>query len=184
MKNYIIYSTLIMLFISCTDDKQDVNKNVKEELTKTTTSTINTTKVVNSYKTNVPRINEVPKAMINDKSPTIEKKGFLTTKWCAENGMLADCRMESILCGYGGCFKDWDFEKKEIMQLVLYVHDDLKYYNIQPSKILDLSHMLELGINRNLVSITGKFDSENNIIAANKFSAPPPPKKEFFKGCL
>lgn len=177
MKNYIIYLIVILIFISCTDNKQEVKIINSEKVTSKITSS-------NEVASKTSEIKEVPKAMINSKSPTIEKKGFLTTKWCAENGMLADCRMESIVCGYGGCFKNWDFEQKEIMQLVVYVHDDLKYYNIEPSKDLDLAHMIELGINRNLVSIQGKFDSENNIILANKFSAPPPPKKSFFKGCL
>ena len=187
MKNYIIYLILIVFFVSCTDNKEETKMDEKKEMVNEVTKEMvkkEVMKTETSHKVEVPKISEVPKAVISKTSPTIKKKGSLTTKWCAENGMLADCRMESIVCGYGGCFKNWDFEQKEIMQLVVYVHDDLKYYNIEPSKTLHLSEMLEIGINRNLVSVSGQFDSENNIIVASKFSAPPPPKKSFFKGCL
>ncbi len=37
------------------------------------------------------------------------KKGFLTSKWCANNGLFTDCRLESSVCGEGDCFKTWDF---------------------------------------------------------------------------
>ena len=30
-----------------------------------------------------------------------KKEGFLTTKWCAERGYFADCRLESYFCGEG-----------------------------------------------------------------------------------
>ncbi len=28
----------------------------------------------------------------------IEKKGFLTTKWCVKNDLFKDCRLESAVC--------------------------------------------------------------------------------------
>jgi hypothetical protein len=29
---------------------------------------------------------------------TQEKEGFLTTKWCADRGLFADCRLETVFC--------------------------------------------------------------------------------------
>ncbi len=115
-------------------------------------------------------------------SEEIEKKGFLTTKWCAENDMFKDCRLETAVCGYAGCFKDWEFGDPIKEELVLYVHDDGKYYRVTLDKI----HRSELdeAINRNEVTIIGSYDEKGDIIHAREFKAPPPPKKSFFKGCL
>jgi len=110
----------------------------------------------------------------------VTKKGFLTTKWCAENGYFADCRLESVVCGEGGCFKHWEFGDKMKDELVLYVHDDLKSYNIKLNGIP--RHELDEAINRNEVSFTGEL--KGDTIVAKDYKAPPPPKKSFFKGCL
>jgi hypothetical protein len=115
---------------------------------------------------------------------SFRKQGFLTTKWCAEQGLFADCRLESIVCGEGDCFQNWEFGDKMKTQLVIYVHDDLQYYNIKPTEQLQMGELIEKGINRNLVTIIGKYDAKTNTIIATGFEAPPPPKKSFFKGCL
>ena len=112
----------------------------------------------------------------------IEKKGFLATPWCVEHDMFKDCRLETYVCGSEGCFKNWHFGQKMKEQLVLYVHDDGKYYNI------DLGHIepseLDEAKNANEVTFTGTYDPKTNTIHAKEFKAPPPPKKSFFKGCL
>ncbi|MDD5405315.1 MAG: hypothetical protein PHE73_00050 [Sulfurovaceae bacterium] len=118
-----------------------------------------------------------------DANGTFEKQGFLTTKWCADRGMFQDCRMESIVCGEGECNKNWEFGDKEKMELVLYVHDDLKYYNVDASKI-NLPDILGEGINHDQVTIKGNFDEGSNTIMATSFVAPPAGAKSFFKGCL
>ncbi len=110
----------------------------------------------------------------------IEKKGFFTTAWCAENGYFADCRLESVVCGEGGCYKHWNFGDKVKEELVLYVHDDLKTYKIKLDGIP--RHELDEAINRNDVTFIGELKGDTLI--AKKFKAPPPPKKSFFKGCL
>ncbi|WP_456404594.1 hypothetical protein [Hydrogenimonas sp.] len=121
-------------------------------------------------------------AVASDGSEEIEKKGFLTTKWCAENDMFKDCRLETAVCGYAGCFKTWEFGDPIREELVLYVHDDGKYYRIDLGKL----HRSELdeAINRNEVTVIGSYDAKNDRIVAREFKAPPPPKKSFFKGCL
>ncbi|WP_457592368.1 hypothetical protein [Hydrogenimonas sp.] len=115
-------------------------------------------------------------------SEGVEKKGFLTTKWCAENGMFKDCRLETAVCGFEGCFKSWEFGDPIKENLVLYVHDDGKYYNVALDKI-ERSELDE-ALNRNEVTIIGSYDEKKNLIHAREFKAPPPPKKSFFKGCL
>ena len=110
----------------------------------------------------------------------VTKKGFLTSKWCAKNGYFSDCRLESYVCGEGDCFRSWEFGDKRVDELVLFVHDEGRYYE------LDVSNMkryeLDSAINRNNVEIKG--DMNKDIIIAKEFKAPPPPKKEFLKGCL
>ena len=109
-------------------------------------------------------------------------EGFMTTEWCAEQGMFRDCRMESIVCGEGGCYKHWEFGDKEKMNLVLYVHDDMKAYKVKPTKEFNIPEFLETSINRNAVTVKGSYDEATNTILATSFEAPPPPKKSFFKG--
>ncbi|DAB32431.1 MAG: hypothetical protein PWQ42_480 [Sulfurospirillum sp.] len=109
-----------------------------------------------------------------------EKKGFLTSKWCAQNGMFSDCRLESFVCGGEDCFKDWNFQDGIKEELVLFVHNEGKYYDVKLDGIQ--RYKLDSAINRNEVSLIGRIDGDK--IYANDFKAPPPPKKSFFKGCL
>ena len=109
-----------------------------------------------------------------------EKKGFLTSKWCAQNGYFSDCRMESLVCGSGDCFKNWEAGDKVIDNLVLFVHAENKVYDIDYKAIP--RYQLDEPMNQNEVSIIGKV--EGNTIIATGFKAPPPPQKSFFKGCL
>ncbi|WP_201352209.1 hypothetical protein [Hydrogenimonas urashimensis] len=111
-----------------------------------------------------------------------EKKGFLTTKWCVQNDMFKDCRLETAVCGYEGCYEKWKFGDKIKEEMVLYVHDDGKYYRV------DLGNLkrseLDEAMNRNEVTLIGSYDKKRNLIHVKEFKAPPPPKKSFFKGCL
>jgi hypothetical protein len=114
-----------------------------------------------------------------------EKTGFLTTKWCVEQGLFKDCRLETIVCGEEGCNRTWNFGDKEKMNLVLYVHNEGKAYDIHLNHDkLHPAHLIEEGINRNEVTMKGKVDENSNFIYADGYDAPPPPKKSFFKGCL
>ncbi|BCD68901.1 hypothetical protein [Nitratiruptor sp. YY09-18] len=112
-----------------------------------------------------------------------EKKGFLTTEWCAKNDLFADCRLESYHCGSEGCYRNWVPGEPEKMKMVLYVHDEGKIYYIKPSGV-HVSELLEKAANRNEVTIIGKLEGDGKTIEAIEFKAPPPPKKSFFKGCL
>ena len=115
-------------------------------------------------------------------SEKFEKKGFLTTEWCVKHDMFKDCRLETTVCGYAGCNRHWEFGDKAKESLVLYVHDEGKYYHVkldgvEPSEV-------DEGVNRNEVTLIGKYDPKHNTIYVQEFKAPPPPKKSFFKGCL
>jgi hypothetical protein len=113
----------------------------------------------------------------------IEKEGFLTTQWCADRGMFADCRLETLFCKYEECYRDEKKFSTEInAQIVLQVHDEGKYYPVNFTHKVHLGEVLETAINRNEVTIIGKI--KDGVIAATDFKAPPPPKKSFFKGCL
>ncbi len=111
-----------------------------------------------------------------------EKKGFLTTKACADQGIFKDCSLDSFVCGTEGCFAKTEPGVTKKVQLVLFVHDDGKYYNVDASKF----HMSELdeGVSKNEVTIAGEYNKRRNTIVVQEFKAPPPPKKSFFKGCL
>lgn len=117
-----------------------------------------------------------------------EKEGFLTTKWCAERGMFADCKTESVFCGYEGCYKDVEFKVDvDVKNIVLYVHDEGKYYHTKYPHGKDghgihMGHFLESSMNRNEVTLIGKI--KGDVIEVHDFKSPPPPKKSFFKGCL
>ena len=110
----------------------------------------------------------------------IEKKGFLTSKWCAQNGYFSDCRMESMVCGSGECFKSWDYGEKVVDELVLFVHDENKMYALDYQAIPRYS--LDEPMNRNGVTIVGEL--KGDTLVAKSFKAPPPAAKSFFKGCL
>jgi len=111
---------------------------------------------------------------------SIEKKGFLTSKWCAQNGYFSDCRLESMVCGSGECFKSWEFGDNVTDELVLFVHNEQKSYAIDYSAIP--RYKLDEPMNRNEVTIMGEL--RGDTIVASGFKAPPPPQKSFFKGCL
>lgn len=113
-----------------------------------------------------------------------EKQGFLTTKWCADQGLFADCRLESIVCGEGGCYRNWEFGDAMKTELVIFVHSELKYYIIKPEGHFEMGELIEKGMAKDLVTIQGKYDEKSNTIATTGFKAPPPPAKSFFKGCL
>ncbi len=130
------------------------------------------------------KVSESVSEAVPEKTKEVAMEGFMTTEWCAEQGMFRDCRMESIVCGEGGCYKHWEVGDKEKMNLVLYVHNDMKAYKIKPSKEFNIAEFLETSINRNAVTIKGSYDEASNTIYATSFEAPPPPKKSFFKGCL
>ncbi|AOO66727.1 hypothetical protein [Sulfurospirillum halorespirans] len=111
---------------------------------------------------------------------SIEKKGFLTSKWCAQNGYFSDCRLESFVCGSGECFKSWEFGDNVTDELVLFVHNEQKIYTIDYSTIS--RYKLDEPMNRSDVTIMGEL--RGDTIIASGFKAPPPPQKSFFKGCL
>lgn len=111
-----------------------------------------------------------------------EKKGFLTTKSCAEKGIFADCPLEAYSCGKEGCFLTNEPGINKPDELVLFVHNDGKFYNVD-AKSFPRSE-LDHGVSKNEVTIIGEFDKRKNTIVVHEFKAPPPPKKSFFKGCL
>ncbi|WNZ00139.1 hypothetical protein SUSP_002556 [Sulfurospirillum sp. 'SP'] len=111
---------------------------------------------------------------------SIEKKGFLTSKWCAQNGYFSDCRLESFACGSGECFTNWEFGNTLTDELVLFVHNEQKIYVIDYSAIP--RYKLDEPMNMNEVTIMGEL--KGDTIIASGFKAPPPPQKSFFKGCL
>ncbi len=109
-----------------------------------------------------------------------EKKGFLTSEWCARNGYFADCRLESFVCGSGECFHNWDFGDRVSDDVVLFVHNEQKIYRVDYRNIP--RYELDEPMNMNGVTIIGEV--QGDTIIASGFKAPPPPQKSFFKGCL
>ncbi|WP_353661617.1 hypothetical protein [Hydrogenimonas sp. SS33] len=116
------------------------------------------------------------------KSEEVTKKGFLASEWCVKHDMFKDCRLESYACGSEGCFAHWKFGDRVTGKLVLFVHDEGKYYYVDLGKIEPSE--LDEAKNANEVTFTGHYDPRTNTIHATEFKAPPPPKKSFFKGCL
>lgn len=115
---------------------------------------------------------------------SVEKVGFLTTKWCLNKGLLADCRMETIFCKEGECYKKQnEFTTDVNAELVLFIHDDGKAYDLELTPGLQLGELLEKAINKNEVTVRGELIG-NDKIKVIEYEAPPPPKKSFFKGCL
>lgn len=112
----------------------------------------------------------------------IEKDGFLTTQKCAEAGAFQDCYLQNYICGSDDCYKKYPAGVYGDIQVVLYSHSDGIIYKIDTTDI-KMSD-LDSGINRNEVTIIGKYDESTHTIYATEFKAPPPPKKSFFKGCL
>ncbi len=112
-----------------------------------------------------------------------EKKGFLTSEDCAVKGTLTSCYSESYVCNYENCWKDNEPGVMKPTQLVLFVHDDSKYYKIELTDKVK-RYFLDEGIGRNEITIIGKYNESENVIYATEFKTPPPPSKSFFKGCL
>lgn len=98
------------------------------------------------------------------------KRGFLTTKWCADRALFVDCKLETLVCQKGGCFRDWQYGQPQSTHIVLYVHDDLQYYHIEPSKKFKLSKLVESAMSRDGVTIIGKYDPKSATIIANDFT--------------
>jgi hypothetical protein len=111
-----------------------------------------------------------------------ELKGFLTTKWCLENGYLGDCRLESYACKSGDCFKEWTHDQEIQEELVLFLHTQSKYYHIKLKGVP--RYKLDKAVNRNDITLIGEIDHKSNTITVTDLKSPPPPKKGFFKGCL
>ena len=112
-----------------------------------------------------------------------EKVGFLTTEDCALKGSFSSCYSEAYSCGFEGCYRENEPGELRPVQLVLFVHNDGKYYKVELGSEIK-RYELDEGIGRNEVTIRGKYDEAQNTIVASEFEAPPPPKKSFFKGCL
>ncbi len=133
-----------------------------------------------------PEAEKAPEAKVEAAGETelaeIEKMGFLTVDTCAAAGVFKDCYLENYACGSDGCFKNIEPGVQKPVNIVLYSHKDGITYNLDTTALH--AHELDEGINRNDVTIIGKYDAKTNTIIATEFKAPPPPKKSFFKGCL
>ncbi|MBD3823163.1 MAG: hypothetical protein IE916_01460 [Epsilonproteobacteria bacterium] len=112
----------------------------------------------------------------------VEKVGFLSTKECAAKGAFTDCYLETYSCGTTGCYKNTEPGVPGKIEIVLFSHAEGHTYNVDYSTVglKELDH----GINRNDVTLIGKYNPDTNTIHVMEFKAPPPPKKSFFKGCL
>jgi hypothetical protein len=118
-----------------------------------------------------------------DEEELFEKVGFLTTEDCALKGTFTSCYAESYVCNFEWCYKENEPGTFKPVQIVLFVHDDAKYYKVELSDSVK-RYELDEGLGRNEVTIIGQYNEEENVIIASEFKAPPPPKKSFFKGCL
>ena len=119
----------------------------------------------------------------DEEEELFEKVGFLTTEDCALKGTFTSCYSESYVCNFEWCFEENEAGTVKPVQLVLFVHNDGKYYKVNLGEGLAQSEA-DKGVGRNEVTVIGKYDEVNNIITASEFQAPPPPKASFFKGCL
>lgn len=95
----------------------------------------------------------------------VEKKGVLVTKECVMEGRFIECPL-------------WTYHDEA--RLVLFVHDDLRFYDLDMGDIL--KREIDEGFARNGVEVTGKLDISKNLIVATGYKAPPPPAKSDFKG--
>jgi uncharacterized ParB-like nuclease family protein len=111
-----------------------------------------------------------------------EKVGFLTVEDCALKGTFTSCYSEAYVCGFEGCFEENQAGEINPVQVVLFVHDEGKYYKVQLDGVKP--YQLDEGIGRNTVTVIGQYDEATNTIYASDYKAPPPPTKSFFKGCL
>lgn len=95
----------------------------------------------------------------------VTKQGVLVTEACVKEGRFVECPLDTYT---------------QDAKLVLFVHQDLKYYSLDVSKIPQRE--LDEGFARNGVEIVGEFDSAKNLIKATEYKAPPPPAASSFKG--
>jgi hypothetical protein len=131
----------------------------------------------------VVNMDEEEDILAEEDEELFEKVGFLTVEDCALKGTFTSCYEDSYACGFEGCYKEIEPGVTRPVQVVLFVHNDGKYYNVVLTEGLHMSEV-DKGIGRNEVTVIGKYDEKTNTIYATKFKAPPPPKASFFKGCL
>ena len=110
--------------------------------------------------------------VINIAKSSFQKKGFVTTKWCAENGYFIDCRLETLACGGGECFRDWEYGDKQHTDLVLYVHKDLQYYHLKPSKEFNSSEFISNCFGKNSIKVVGEYNKKENTITIYEYVVP------------
>ncbi|MDH5465736.1 MAG: hypothetical protein OEW60_08870 [Thiovulaceae bacterium] len=94
------------------------------------------------------------------------KKGFLTTKTCADQGTFVDCNLES--------YKTND--------LVLFVHEEGKYYKVK-AKEAKVVARLDKAFSRNDITLHTNSTS-NDTLHVNKVEMAEIKKGPIFKGCL
>ena len=98
---------------------------------------------------------------------TISKKGFVTSQSCADAGLFKDCKLDSF--------------SNDTM--LLYVHDENKFYKINLSEEMKLS-AFDHAIRINDVKLYGDIDEVSGAIVVAGLAAPKGPAKTFFKGCM
>lgn len=96
---------------------------------------------------------------------SVDKKGVLVTKQCVMEGRFIECPL-------------WTYH--DDAQLVLFVHDDMRFYELDMTAVFKRD--IDEGFARNGVEISGQLDESKNLIVATDYKAPPPPAKSDFKG--
>ncbi|MGE4294295.1 MAG: hypothetical protein AB7E49_01160 [Campylobacterales bacterium] len=96
---------------------------------------------------------------------SVTKKGVLVTEACVAEGRFVECPLSS-----------YTLDSK----LVLFVHEDLKHYALDLSKIPQRE--LDGGFARNGVEIVGQLVPGKNLLIADQYKSPPPPVASTFKG--
>jgi|GEM_PF-2154590 hypothetical protein len=119
----------------------------------------------------------------NKNKDLFEKQGLLISEDCAIKGSFSSCNLESYACGFEGCWQENEPGINKPVQLVLFVHDDGKYYKIELTDEVK-RYYLDEGVNRNEIIIIGKYNKAEDFVNVTEFKTPPPPSKSFFKGCL
>ena len=94
------------------------------------------------------------------------KKGFLTTKTCADQGTFVDCNLEN--------YKTND--------LVLFVHNEGKYYKVKATDAKIVAR-LDKAFSRNDITLHTS-QASNDTLHVNKIEMAEIKKGPIFKGCL
>ena len=94
------------------------------------------------------------------------KKGFLTAESCAKNGTFVDC----------------DLKNNQRQNLVLFVHDEGKYYKVR-AKDAKVVATLDKAFSRNDITLHTS-SATNDILHVNKVEMEEIKKGPIFKGCL